>query len=110
MLTLGLNIIESILFRPKVSIFVKVWVVSAIGPFTPYRHPGPLTSKGTLRYGNKSLPFELWVIADDIAEVHGLEARCSRLNFSGVSKRQLLKLSDKYEDHFSLSFVTRTSK
>ena len=37
MLTLGLNTVYNIMFyRPKVSIFVKVWVVSAILPFTPH--------------------------------------------------------------------------
>ena len=40
MLTLGLVIIQSIVFRAKVSIFVRVWVVSAILSFT--RYPLPL--------------------------------------------------------------------
>ena len=35
MLTLGLNTMLKIMFRTKVSIFVKVWVVSAIVPLTP---------------------------------------------------------------------------
>ena len=30
------------MFRPKDSIFVKVWVVSAMAPFTPYPTPHPL--------------------------------------------------------------------
>ena len=37
MLTLGLNI--SIVFKPKVCVFVKVWVISAMVPFTPYPPP-----------------------------------------------------------------------
>ena len=30
---------HSLMFRPKLSIFVKVCVVSAMVPFTPYPHP-----------------------------------------------------------------------
>ena len=47
MLTLGVKSTLWIMFRPKVSIFVKVWVVSAFLPLTPYGlpltpHPDPL--------------------------------------------------------------------